>query len=236
MRRSNLFDEEAMEFNFWPSFTDLMLSVVLIMIVILFLYISYLSIESVSLSTVKQNQSEVLSAIASAYKTDAQTISSTPNITKYSIANDILVQNEPALQRISFQENVLFVSGDSKLRFEGKKVLDVVGGVLSDKLASIREIQIQGHADTDGDSKNNLRLASERAMNVYRYLQDQVGIDPAKHLMSATTFGEYKPVNRDEENLKYSQKLLESDNSNISKKRKNRRIELLIFYTVALRN
>lgn len=36
---------------------------------------------------------------------------------------------------------------------------------------------MQGHADIDDDADYNLKLASERAMRVYKYLQTDVGID-----------------------------------------------------------
>lgn len=233
MKRAGDFRDEVMEFNFWPSFTDLMLSVVLILIIILFCYVSYLAAENVNLRTVKQNQYDVVQAISNAYHVQPTKLDSSANLVRYSVSNDIIIQNEPTLQKISFQENILFHSGDSKLREEGRQILGVVGQVLIKKLSNIRELQIQGHADTDGSSESNLYLASERAMNVYQYLEKHVGVDPAKHLMSATTFGNYKPVTRSDEDMSYNEDRLALDNNTVMKKQRNRRIELLIFYKVA---
>ena len=233
MRRTRELTGETLEFNFWPSFTDLMLSVVLIMIVIMFLYVSYLSVDNVSLNIVKQNQSEILNNISKAYNILPNKIKSRVNIEKYTIGNDIIVQNEPALQKISFQEKVLFATGDSELQDSGKTILSVVGKILKERISNIKEIQIQGHADTTGTPSGNLQLGSERSMNVYKYLLDKVGIDPARHLISATTFGQYKPSNRDAEDLTYNNEKLIRDNSDKLKKNGNRRIELLIFYAVA---
>lgn len=233
MRRSGDFRDEVMEFNFWPSFTDLMLSVILILVIVLFCYISYLAAENVNLRAVKQNQYEVVEAISQAYHVKPTKLDSSANLTRYGVSKDIIIQSEPTLQKISFQENILFHSGDSSLREEGRQILEIVGRVLVHKLANIRELQIQGHADTDGSSESNLKLASERAMNVYQYLEKNVGVDPAKHLISATTFGNYKPVTRSEEDMSYNEDRLALDNSTVAKKQRNRRIELLIFYKVA---
>jgi hypothetical protein len=57
-----------------------------------------------------------------------------------------------------------------------------------------------------------------------------VGIDPSRHFMSATSFGEYKPVGRSETDLNYSREQILAANANNFLKSKNRRVELLVFY------
>jgi hypothetical protein len=51
--------------------------------------------------------------------------------------------------------------------------------------------------------------------------------------MSATSFGEFKPVNRSEEDADYDRKRLSSDNLTVDKRAMNRRIELLLFYRIS---
>ena len=110
-------------------------------------------------------------------------------------------------------------------------MLRVVGSKLRDQLQLIREIQIQGHADTVPSKRyaSNVELAANRAIAVFKFLQDKVGIQPSEHLMSVTSFGEYKSVQRGEV-ASYTQEQLNADNISDEFKRRNRRIELVLIY------
>jgi hypothetical protein len=55
-------------------------------------------------------------------------------------------------------------------------------------------------------------------------------IDPAAHLMSATTFGEFNPVQRAGEKGAYDRDKLLRDNLDKGQRDNNRRVELLLFY------
>ena len=109
---------------------------------------------------------------------------------------EISIQNETTLQRYSFSDRILFEPDRYDLNEAGEKTLLIVGNEIKKNLNNIREIQIQGHADPDPPAfePSNLHLAAKRAIEVYKFLQKRINIDPAKHLMSATSFGEYKPV------------------------------------------
>ena len=107
----------------------------------------------------------------------------------------------------------------------------LVGNKIKSNLDNIREIQIQGHADPDPPSlPSNLHLAAWRAIEVFNFLQEQVPIDPAIHLMSATSFGEFKPVQRSIQDRFYNLDKLEMHNGTDELKAQNRRIEILLFY------
>ena len=71
-------------------------------------------------------------------------------------------------------------------------------------------------------------------MAVYKYLQFNVGIDPAKHLMSATSFGRFKPVGR-EAGDNYDYEKIQKANATEELMARNRRIEIVIFYKNAQR-
>lgn len=231
-------EENVIDFNFWPSFADLMLAIVLILVLVLFLVNAVISVGVVNLSHVKRNQGELVKTIASFYgnkshELGADTIGiSTEGTDKY----DIEIRNEPILQRITFSSNILFFPDDYKLNEKGKGVLRKVGEALKKQLAFIREIQIQGHADTDRSNRyaSNSELAALRAIQVFEFFQKEKGIeiDPARHLMSATSFGEFKPVQRLEgtDGEQYNQQKLWRHNSTTQLKERNRRIELLLFY------
>jgi len=225
--------EEVLDFNFWPSFSDLMLSLVLILILVIFLFLSVITVGTIDLRDVEENQKGMVQEIANAFGVKEKQIKSN----FYEVPNTgIMIQNEPTLQRISFSDRVLFQPDKCGLSRTGKQTLAIVGEKIKKKLAIIREIQIQGHADTDPSREysSNLELAALRAIEVFKYFQDAVGIDPSEHLMSATSFGEFKPVQRSDEDRFYNMERLIRDNSTMGLKDKNRRIELLLFYALGI--
>ena len=229
-------DEDLLDFNFWPSFADLMLSLVLILIVVMFLVIAAISVGSVNLSDVEKSQATIINTIASAYGAKPEQVSkNTYGISLTKLGNaDVIIRNKTTLQQITFADHVLFASDDVHLTENGKAMLRLVGNALKEQLSSIREIQVQGHADTDRTRRHhtNAELAALRAIEVFNFLQNDVGIDPAQHLMSATSFGEFESVQREELGAEavYEDKKLLDDNATPDLKAKNRRIELLLFY------
>ena len=227
-------DESALDFNFWPSFADLMLALVLILVLILFLVIAIITVGTVNLSHIQKNQRDMINAIASKYASEPQMIEENVYGISISVSNsyDIVIENELGQQRITFSDKILFLQDSDRLNNIGQEVLQVVGESLKQQLPSIREIQIQGHADTDRSRKfpSNLHLASARAISVYIFVQEAVGISPAEHLMSVTSFGEYRPVQRSDKDSSYDLAQLQRDNSTPESKGRNRRIELLLLY------
>lgn len=226
-------EDEIFELNFWPSFADLMLALVLVLVLLLFLFAGVVTVGTVNLEKVQENQLALIKSIAHAY--DVEPSQQSTNLYVISIerngSHGIEIRNEPALQKITFSDNILFVPNDYKINERGQAVLRTVGDVLKSQLSNIREIQIQGHADTDQTSRfpSNTHLAALRAIEVLNYFQN-VGIDPAEHLMSATSFGEFDPVQRRREEVEYGRERLLRDNSTVELKAQNRRIELLLFY------
>lgn len=263
-------EDNTLDFNFWPSFSDLMLTLVLILVIVVFAVIAAFSIGTddlraelketkkemakvekkqkeiaEALAKVEEKQETLIKAIAAAYNVQWEDIDkwedkeSKTNFFEIPIYlengeyTEIQIQNEQKLQRYSFSDRILFRRNKYDLNEEGKKTLRVVGREMEKNLKDITEIQIQGHADPDrpaGDYFFNLHLAASRAIEVYKFLQRSIRIDPARHLMSATSFGEYKPVGRLTDDSTYNrQKLMQANNSRVSKA-KNRRIEILLFY------
>ena len=253
-------EENTLDFNFWPSFSDLMLMLVLILVIVVFAVIAAFSIGTddlraeltetkekmaeieeeqkeiaEALAKVEEKQIAIIEAIAKAYGTNYEEIDS--NSFKIRLEDDgdteILIRNEATLQRYSFSDRILFKRNKYDLNEEGKRTLRVVGHEIKKNLKDIKEIQIQGHADPDRPADDyffNLDLAASRAIEVYKFLQRSIRIDPARHLMSATSFGEYKPVQRLTDDSTYNRQKLMQHNSTRALKTKNRRIEILLFY------
>lgn len=227
-------DEELLSFNFWPSFADMMLALVLVLCLVLFLVSATIAIGTVNLREVETNQVNLVKAIASDYRVEPRQLSTTA----YGIyfqdhrEADIEIHNDLNLQRITFSDKVLFEPDHTEIKPEGEQVLRVVALKLKDQLPLIREIQIQGHADTIPSKRyaSNVELAANRAIAVFEFLKDNVGIQPAEHLMSVTSFGEYQSVQRSGQDQPYTLDQLLADNVRDELRRRNRRIELVLIY------
>ena len=244
MNRMTSMEENTLDFNFWPSFSDLMLTLVLILVIVVFAVIAAFSVGTVEpppvgtvdLTEVEEKQKEMIHAIASAY--DVEPIEHETDLFVIPIPledggyTQISIRNEPTLQRYSFSDRILFEPDEYYLSEDGKETLFTVGHQIKKNLNNISEIQIQGHADPDPPAfvPSNLHLAALRAIEVYKFLQKRVNIDPAKHLMSATSFGEYKPVQRLDGDSTYTPEKLTRHNSTKKLKSQNRRMEILLFY------
>ena len=263
-------EDNTLDFNFWPSFSDLMLTLVLILVIVVFAVIAAFSIGTDSMraeleetkkemakvekeqkeiaeaiAKVEGKQEAIIKAIAAAYNVQWENVNkwkdteSKTNFFEIPIYlengdyTEIQIQNEATLQRYSFSDRILFRRNKYDLNEEGKRTLRVVGQEITKNLKDIKEIQIQGHADPDRPADDyffNLDLAASRAIEVYKFLQRNIRIDPARHLMSATSFGEYKPVQRLTDDNTYNRQKLMQDNRTRALKAKNRRIEILLFY------
>lgn len=224
------------ELNFWPAFADLMLAVVFVLTLIIFIVAATLMAGQIDLSHVEANQRLVVEELARSF---GSRIDSSATAGRYEIPlgggsgnTSIVVEDELALQQITFSDRVLFAPDRYEINAEGRRVLSSVGEVLKAHLGTIREIQIQGHADTVPTRRHgtNVKLAALRAIEVFTFLKDEVGIDPASHLMSVTSFGEYRPIARDEAAGSFSAERLAEANRAPNQRSANRRIELLIFY------
>lgn len=222
-------------FNFWPSFTDLMLSLVLVVLIILFVVSKMIAAGIENLDRARESQKAIYAQIQEkignnytiAIISDKDT-NQTNEALKETKA-DITIINKLDRQTITFSDKILFDSGSSRLKQAGYQALAAVGPVIKDNIENISEIQIQGHADIDYTDEFNLGLSANRAISVYMFLQHTVGIDPAEHLMSATSFGKYKPVGRDViSNFNLEQ--LKQANATEELKARNRRIEIVLFY------
>jgi flagellar motor protein MotB len=226
-------EDSILDFNFWPSFSDLMLALVLVLCLVLFLVLTLISAGTVNLDQVKNNQRSMINQIAKTYNVEAQVIDdrtfgiSSDGTDRY----DIRIENDLNRQRITFSHNVLFQKDKTDINEKGQQILTVVGQKLQTQLGSIKEIQIQGHADTNPTSYVlNTRLAAERAISVFEFFRKTVGIDPSQHLLSATSFGEYRPVGRSEGDSSFNWEKVLSENATDSQRSQNRRIELVLIY------
>ena len=118
--------------------------------------------------------------------------------------------------KVNMLDEILFDSGETTIKPQGIEVLKRVGNILLN--VKDKAINIEGHTDNvpigaelSKKYPTNWELSVVRATNVARYLQEKSGINPT--LLSATGYGEYKPV---------------ASNETEKGKAKNRRIEIVL--------
>jgi outer membrane protein OmpA-like peptidoglycan-associated protein len=139
----------------------------------------------------------------------------------------IEIHNESSLQYFNFGANILFDPKSDQIKDNSVNIIQIVGDSIKSNIKNIREIQIIGHADAVASDTFNLDLASRRAINIFWMLKNTSKINPHEHLMSITSFGEYKPFNRREG---WNSGLTKKANEGERDKNRNRRIEIVLIY------
>jgi len=89
---------------------------------------------------------------------------------------------------VQLAEKILFSSGSSTLKREGKEAVADVTRILKDMK---RRWQVAGHTDSKGSANGNWRLSSYRAMAVLKVMLKE-GMPPP--MISAAGFGQYQPA------------------------------------------
>lgn len=117
---------------------------------------------------------------------------------------------------VSMVDRILFPSGEADITPAGLRILQRVGNVL--KTTEGKIIRVEGHTDNVAISDRlkstfptNWELSTTRASNVVRFLQDTVGIDPAR--LQAVGLSEYHPI---------------ASNATVKGRSQNRRIEIAL--------
>lgn len=127
------------------------------------------------------------------------------------------IEQTPQKLVLQLADRILFDSGSAEIKPEGLTVLRSVGKILLARLGDL-SVRIGGHTDnvpmrvirTDG-LDSNWSLSSARAVNVVRFLENEVGISPEK--LAATGYGEHQPI---------------ADNRTAAGRARNRRIEIVL--------
>lgn len=126
---------------------------------------------------------------------------------------------EQSQQKLVLQlsDRILFDSGSAELRVDGVELLRSVGNTLKNSLGGL-SVQIGGHTDNvpmrafhPGAPRGNWALSAARAVNVVRFLEQEIGLSPDQ--LSATGYGEFQPV---------------ADNHTAKGRALNRRIEIVL--------
>ena len=129
---------------------------------------------------------------------------------------ELTISNLEGQLSVNLLNKILFDSGETSVKPEGKKVLKSLGDVLN-KFPD-KALQIEGHTDNVQISSKlkekyptNWELSTARATSVVHFLQDAVGL-PGDRLV-ASGYSQYRPV---------------ADNGTPEGRAQNRRIQILL--------
>jgi chemotaxis protein MotB len=118
--------------------------------------------------------------------------------------------------KVDLVDKILFDVGDASITSRGEEVLSRVGAVLVN--VADKKIQVSGHTDDQpisdrlrGRYPTNWELASARASNVVRFLEEKARV-PGRRLVAAA-YGPWEPI---------------SSNRTPSGRARNRRIEIVL--------
>ena len=143
----------------------------------------------------------------------------------------ITIERDGNLQRFTFSDHILFKLNEAELQPKGRNILGRVGKFLQQHRTDTegqqlyQSIQIEGHTDDipiTTPNRTNWELSSDRAIAVLRLFVDHIRIDP--RTLKATGYGEYRPAAGDSSDI-------ERANNTITKRAKNRRIEIVLVYS-----
>src|SRR5690625_353980 len=158
-----LFEREREDGQFWPSFTDLLTTILLVFILI---FIAMMIIKSLQVEEMKETldqimgvRAELIQELKLEFEDSAAGVSIDEETGAIIFSTEILFDYSQAdLKQASFTFLDEFVP----------KYLDVLlGGEFEPYVA---EIIIEGHTDRDGSYLYNLELAQDRALSVATYI------------------------------------------------------------------
>ncbi|MEI3605079.1 OmpA family protein [Pseudogracilibacillus sp. SE30717A] len=170
-----LFKQEEEEGRFWPSFTDLLTTILLCFMLI---FIIMMVIKSLQIEEMKKTLDQIMGVRAELVKQLRGEFSDS----EYGIEVD------EKTGAIIFDTEILFAYDDAELKADSFTFLDeFIPRYLDVLLESgyedyIAEIIIEGHTDRDGDYLYNLELAQDRAYSVAAYILSEQF--PYKHIQN----------------------------------------------------
>ncbi|MFW5992451.1 MAG: OmpA family protein [Halanaerobiaceae bacterium] len=169
-RDRNILNLEDSEENFWPTFTDLLSVIILVILLVLVSYIFVAQVTTRETREVQQMISSRIDEIVGFREKIARDLS-----TKFADSN-LAIDLDETTGAISFSGGVLFETASAEIRREFKNQLkqvipQYVEVLLSEKHRdNISQIIIEGHTDDTGSYSYNLDLSQRRAANVVKYI------------------------------------------------------------------
>ncbi|MCX8047514.1 MAG: OmpA family protein [Anoxybacillus gonensis] len=202
-----LISGQVLDNDFWPSFTDLLSTILLVLLLFLMAII-------VSAKEDAERREKVIQQAAKTIQKQEKALEYYRGIRKEIIAGlkqefqkkDLRIDIDSKTGAIKFQNDLLFDTDSDQIKPEFRRQLKVFIPIYFNILYKdygdhIAEIVVEGHTDDVGSYMYNLELSQKRAFSVVRYiLSDEFGSFPYKEKvkMQITANG------RSFSNLKYT--------------------------------
>ncbi len=117
--------------------------------------------------------------------------------------------------KITMSADVLFDFDSAKLRKKSEEKLKEVADFI--KQYKAKEVIVEGHTDSKGSDKYNMKLSLKRADSVKNWLVEKGGIDP--NIIKTAGYGESKPI---------APNTNKDGSDNPEGRQKNRRVEITV--------
>ena len=182
-----LLDGTNSDNDFWPTFTDLLATILLVVILIMVTT----TIHNDNVTKAMQNEIEERKQKIEEQEEQIAMLTGVRQdiVNKFEAEfkkTNLDIEIDKETGAIKFNADLLFETGKAEVRPEFKEQLKtfipIYFNVLyKDNKESIAEIVVEGHTDDVGSYMNNLDLSQKRAYNVVRYiLSDEFGDFPFK--------------------------------------------------------
>ena len=143
-------NKESEKSSFWPTFTDMICSILMVVILMLF------SSESIHVSV----EQDLASQLTQSVKENLEGM-------------DVIIDESTG--QITFNESTMFDIDSYELKSEAKKMLNefipkYINTIYSKYSENVDKIVIKGHTDDSGNYLYNLDLSQQRALSVAKYI------------------------------------------------------------------
>lgn len=191
-KRKSYFEEEETASSFWPSFTDMMSTIVLVI-----LFVALIAfVQSIFTAYEQKEIRQEMAKVASVKKHISNLIKQE---VEEKLGKDQVVRGPN--NTISIEGDILFETGSAKISARGKEVLGHLAFAFQDILEQkdlsqyMYIILIEGH--TDRVPYDNWTLSTQRAVSVVKYLfqvNPTLAQDEYAKYFAATGYSEFRPI------------------------------------------
>jgi len=173
--------DRATEPNFWASYSDLMAGMLLVFILLLVVSLFHYAELTRTRQEILDAQEARLKSFHELQRRLVQSLSEEMGALPADAEDPVTVDPETGVLRIG--SGILFGEGEAVLREAGRRKLDQIFDayirvVLDDAFRDlIRQIEIEGHTNSNGTYLHNLELSQQRALTVMTEMLARAGDD-----------------------------------------------------------
>lgn len=191
-RKSYFQQQEPTEEYFWPSFTDMMA-----MIVLVILFIAVIAFVQTIYNAYGETQ--IKHQLAKATNVKEQISDVIRKELEHDLGKDKVVKGPN--NTISIRADILFDSASTKIKPRGKKVLRSVANAIVETIDNqklsryLNTILVEGH--TDSIPYDNWTLSTNRAVSVVKYMikaNPKLSQEKYAQYLGATGYSKYRPI------------------------------------------